>query len=185
MVEFLFALVRMAQRSAPEHVTVVTSRSEARTATRLNGRERAGTHGLAVGMLNASVGYMLRRAQLAVFADFGATLAELGLRPGQFAALTVIDRNRGVTQSEVCATLGIWRANFVAVIDGLEKRGLAQRISSPGDRRSKALELTSAGRELLERAAELQRAHEMRVCRRLGPGGREQLLRLLGQLGES
>ena len=117
------------------------------------------TRGLAVAMLNASLGYMLRRAQLAVFADFGAALAELRLRPGQFAALMVIDCNRGVTQSEVCETLGIWRANFVAIIDDLERRGLA-------------------------RAAELQRAHETRVCGRLGPGGREQLLRLLGQLAD-
>jgi DNA-binding MarR family transcriptional regulator len=163
----------------------VRSRAEASAATRaVNGREHPGTRGLALGMLNASVGYMLRRAQLAVFADFGATLAELDLRPGQFAALMVIDRNRGVTQSEVCATLGIWRTNFVAVIDDLERRGLARRVSSPGDRRSKALALTAAGEQMLQRAAELQRAHETRVGRRLGPGGREQLLRILGQLAE-
>ena len=55
--------------------------------------------GLDLEILNASVGYMLRRAQLAVFADFGETFAELNLRPGQFAALTVIDRNHGITQS--------------------------------------------------------------------------------------
>lgn len=148
----------------------------------LDGYERPGTDGLDVGMLNASIGYMLRRAQLAVFADFGAALGELQLRPGQFAALIVIDCNRGVTQSEVCETLGIWRANFVAVIDDLERRGLARRVSSTADRRSKALTLTAAGQRVLERATALQRAHETRVCRRLGPGGREHLLRLLGRL---
>ena len=133
-------------------------------------------------MLNASLGYMLRRAQLAVFADFGAALAELQLRPVQFAALIIIDSNRNVTQSEVCETLGIWRANFVAVIDDLERRGLARRVSSITDRRSKALALTAAGRRVLERAHELQRAHETRLCRRLGHGGRERLLQLLGRL---
>ena len=147
-----------------------------------NGHERPGKRGIAVGMLNASIGYMLRRAQLAVFADFGATLAEMQLRPGQFAALMVIGCNRGVTQSAVCESLGIWRANFVAVIDDLERRGLARRVSSSADRRSKALALTTAGQRVLERATDLQRAHESRVCRRLGPGGREELLRLLDQL---
>lgn len=137
---------------------------------------------LAIGVLSASLGYMLRRAQLAVFADLGAMLAELELRPGQFAALTVIGCNRGVTQSAVCESLGIWRANFVAVIDELEKRGLAQRVSSRADRRSKSLALTPAGQRVMERAAELQRTHEARIGRRLGPGGREDLLRLLGQL---
>ena len=80
----------------------------------------------------------------------------------------VIDCNRGVTQSEVCETLGIWRANFVAIIDDLEKRG-SRGVSSPADRRSKALALTPAGQRVLARAAELQRAHETRVCGRLGP----------------
>jgi DNA-binding MarR family transcriptional regulator len=135
-------------------------------------------------MLNASIGYMLRRAQLAVFADFGAALAELELRPQQFAALIVIDCNRGATQSEICETLGILRANFVALIDDLERRGLARRVSSIADRRSKALALTAAGQRVLERALKLQRVHETRVCRRLGPGGREQLLRLLGRLAD-
>lgn len=171
-----------------ENGTATLTRSRAETgaaALSHNGHERPGADGVAVGMLNASIGYMLRRAQLAVFADFGTTLADVQLRPGQFAALTVIGCNQGVTQSEVCETLGIWRANFVAVIDDLERRGLARRVSSAADRRSKALALTAAGRRALERATDLQRAHESRVCRRLGPGGREQLLRLLDQLASA
>jgi DNA-binding MarR family transcriptional regulator len=76
------------------------------------------------------------------------------------------------------------RANFVALIDDLERRGLARRVSSIADRRSKALALTAAGQRVLERALKLQRVHETRVCRRLGPGGREQLLRLLGRLAD-
>ena len=135
-----------------------------------------------IQLLNASVGYMLRRAQLAVFADFGETLAELGLRPAQFAVLTVLDHNPGLTQSEVCTALSIQHANFVSIIDGLEGRGLARRTSSATDRRSKSLSLTLAGRRVLERASELQRVHESRIGQRLGPGGRDQLLRLLERL---
>jgi DNA-binding MarR family transcriptional regulator len=140
--------------------------------------------GLDLEILNASVGYMLRRAQLTLFADFGETFAQLNLRPGQFAALTVIDRNHGMAQSGICAALGIQRSNFVTVIHDLERRGLVRRTSSAADRRSKALELTLAGRRVLERAEALQRIHEARVARRLGPGGREQLLRLLGRLAD-
>jgi DNA-binding MarR family transcriptional regulator len=135
-------------------------------------------------MLNASVGYMLRRAQLAVFADFLQSLPDVGLRSGQFAVLTVVARNPGVTQSEVCAALGIQRTNFVAVIDDLERRGLARRNSAAHDRRSNALTLTAAGRRVLARADALQRAHESRIGQRLGPGGREQLLRLLARIVE-
>ena len=143
---------------------------------------RADAHAVDIQLLNASVGYMLRRAQLAVFADFGETLAELGLRPAQFAVLTVLDHNPGLTQSEVCTALSIQHANFVSIIDGLEGRGLAKRTSSATDRRSKSLSLTLAGRRVLERASELQRVHESRIGQRLGPGGRDQLLRLLERL---
>ena len=125
---------------------------------------------------------MLRRAQLTVFADFGETMAEVGLRPVQFAVLTVLGHNPGVTQSDVSEALNIQRANFVAVIDDLERRGLAKRTSSITDRRSNSLTLTAAGRRVLDRATELQSVQELRIARRLGPGGREQLLRLLGRL---
>jgi DNA-binding MarR family transcriptional regulator len=161
----------------PRDVSTVATFADARP-------EAAGLTGLDLEILNASVGYMLRRAQLAVFADFGETFAELNLRPGQYAALTVIDRNHSITQTEVCAALGIQHSNFVTVIHDLERRGLVRRNSSAADRRSKALELTPAGRRVLDRAAGLQRIHEARIARRLGPGGREQLLRLLARLAD-
>ncbi len=138
-----------------------------------------------LGLLGDDLGYLLRRAQLSVFADFGETLAELDLRPGQFAVLTAIDHNPGVTQSDVCQLLGIQRPNFVAVIDDLEARGLARRTSSVADRRSNSLLLTAAGKRLLQRAVDLQREHENRLARRLGPGGRQTLLELLSRIANT
>jgi DNA-binding MarR family transcriptional regulator len=151
---------------------------------RWNGGEPAAS-ATDVDLLNRSVGYMLRRAQLAVFADFGESLAELGLRPAQFGVLSVLDRNPGITQSKVCSALGIQHANFVSIIGSLERRGLVQRTSSATDRRSKSLTLTAAGRRALGSASELQRLHEMRIGQRLGPGGRAQLLHLLERLVDS
>lgn len=138
-----------------------------------------------LGLLGDDMGYLLRRAQLAVFADFGETLAELQLRPGQFAVLIAIDHNPGVTQSDICQLLGIQRPNFVAVIDDLEARGLAKRMLSAADRRSNSLQLTAAGKRLLQRAMDLQREHESRLARRLGPGGRQALLELLSRIANT
>ncbi len=138
-----------------------------------------------LGLLRDDLGYLLRRAQLAVFADFGEKLAELQLRPGQFAVLIAIDNNPGVTQSDVCQLLGIQRPNFVAVIDDLEARGLARRTSSAADRRSNSLLLTAAGKRLLQRAVDLQREQENRLSQRLGPGGRQTLLALLSRLANT
>jgi DNA-binding MarR family transcriptional regulator len=137
-----------------------------------------------VKMLSSYVGYALRRAQSAVFADFIDTLAELKLRPGQFTVLIVIDQNPGTSQSHVSEALGIQKANFVATISDLVQRGYVVRHRSASDGRSYELELTPRGKRLLERAAELQKLHENRIAARLGARGREQLLELLARLAE-
>lgn len=135
-----------------------------------------------LGGLPGFVGYALRRAQMAVFDDFIRSLAAVDLRPAQFSVMLVIDRNPGLKQSQVSAALGIQRTNFVAMVDELEKRGLAQRAPVPGDRRSYALVLTDAGRALLREATALQAGQEARIAAALGPGGRETLLSLLAAL---
>ena len=135
-----------------------------------------------LGSLPAALGYLLRRAQVAVFADFITTLDGVGLRPGQYGALIVIQGNPGLSQRELCAALDIQEANFVPMMNGLVRRRLAQRRPSPADHRRYALHLTARGAALLRRARALQRSHESRLVARLGPRGRATLTRLLQAL---
>jgi DNA-binding MarR family transcriptional regulator len=132
--------------------------------------------------LNGYVGYALRRAQGVIFADFIHTLAELDLRPGQFAVLILIDQNPGTSQSSISSALGIQKANFVATIAELEDRGLVRRRKSESDGRTYSLGLTAKGRSVLRHAAELQSVHEARVVEQIGSEGRLQLLSLLERL---
>jgi DNA-binding MarR family transcriptional regulator len=138
--------------------------------------------GIDVGPLAGKVGYALRRAQLAVFDELITTFAELELRPAQYSVLVLLQHAPGLKQSDVAGALGIQRANFVALFDGLERRGLARRSPTPNDRRSYALYLTEAGAGVLARADRIDAELEARLDARLGPGGREQLLRLLGKV---
>ncbi len=135
-----------------------------------------------LGSLPAALGYLLRRAQVAVFADFIATLDGVGLRPGQYSVLIVIEGNPGLSQRELCAALDIQEANFVPMMNGLVRRGLAQRRPSPADHRRYALHLTARGAALLRRARALHRSHEARLVARLGTRGRAALTRLLQAL---
>ncbi len=138
-----------------------------------------------MGDLPETIGYMLRRAQLAVFDDFIRSLESVSLRPSLFSALLVIEHNPGLKQTEVGDALGIKRANFVALVDELEERGLARRSKVAADRRSYALELTNAGKACLRTAKELKGKHERRLVQQLGPGGREKLLALLRLLADA
>lgn len=135
-----------------------------------------------LGPLSGYVGYALRRAQLAVFDDFFHTFKDIGLRPAEFGLMVVLNHNPGLKQAEASAVLGIRTPNFVALVDGLERRGLAQRRKAENDRRSHALYLTPAGEALLKTVTVRQAEHEDRMTARLGNGGREQLLTLLEKL---
>ncbi len=138
---------------------------------------------LETGATTDIVGYRLRRAQLSVFQRFLSAFEALDLRPAEYSALALIGDNPGRKQTEIAEILGIKRANFVALINGLEGRGLTERRTAPGDRRANALYLTKEGERFLARARKVQDDFEADCIARLGgPKARDTLLELLGKL---
>jgi DNA-binding MarR family transcriptional regulator len=140
---------------------------------------------LDLGELPFLSGYMLRRAQFAAFNDFLRFFDDLGVRPVQYAVLTVIDRNPGLRQSQISEALGIKRANLVAILDALERRGLAKREAVATDRRSYALRLTDKGAALMKELRARSETHEKRLAAVIGEAGRQQLLKLLSGVIEA
>lgn len=134
-------------------------------------------------MMEDAVGYRLRRAQLAVFQHFNETFAVKGLRPTDFAVLLLLTRNQGSKQSEVAEALGIQRANFVAIVDGLEHKGFVERRKSDLDRRVQSLYITDAGLAYLNELMPIWQEHEERLLSQLGGiAARDQLIGLLKKL---
>jgi DNA-binding MarR family transcriptional regulator len=123
----------------------------------------AATPTIDYGPLDERSGYWLRRAQIAVFQDFFQTFRAFDIRPAQYSALTVIERNPGLTQTQVADALGIKKANFVAMIKELERRGLARRQAARNDRRSYGLFLTDPGAKLIRDMHAASADHEARV----------------------
>jgi len=103
-------------------------------------------------------GYLLQRASAAALADLNLRLAPLGLRHAGVAMLMLIEARPGITQSQAGRILDIQRANMVPFVARLEALGVIRRKRVDG--RSQALELTSRGRVLLERARRVVQAHE-------------------------
>lgn len=149
------------------------------------GGRRTNPASVDLGHLPGVIGYMLRRAQLAVFQEFARIYAPFGIRPAQYAVLTIIERNPGLKQKDVSEALGIKRANFVAMCDELEKLGLAARRQVATDRRSYALHLTKKGEALMKKLHAANEEHEARLIRRIGEEGRERLIPLLTALAAS
>jgi DNA-binding MarR family transcriptional regulator len=138
--------------------------------------------GLDLGHLHGLIGYVLRRAQVAVYQDFARTYARFDIRPVQYAVLTVIERNPGHKQTAVGAALGVKRANFVALCDELERRNLIVRRNIPNDRRSYALHLTPKGEALVKQLHEANAEHEARIAAALGGEDRDRFIKLLSAI---
>ena len=131
-----------------------------------------------LGHLPDLIGYSIRRAQIAVFRDFQQSFEKFRIRPIQYGVLTVIGANPGLKQSQVCAALGIKRANFVPLLNELERRKLAKRRSAK-DQRANALYLTSQGKQLMQELRRINKAHERKVAADLSGKERLDLIRLL------
>ncbi len=137
---------------------------------------------LSLGPLPHYTGYVLRRAQLALFEQFITVFKQLDLRPAQFSVLLLVDANPGRRQAEIAAALSIRQANLVGLIDGLDRRGLTRRKRLAADRRAYALTLTAKGAALLKKACALQAQFEERLESELGTSEHKRLIANLTKL---
>jgi DNA-binding MarR family transcriptional regulator len=145
-------------------------------------RRRAAPHRKtpALGLLPGLIGYQLRLAQRAIFADFAETVGESGVSPGLFGVLVVIGENPGLTQQALADAAHLDRSTVVTVIDKLEERGLVERHAV--DRRSNGLFLATKGATLLRTLKRKVARHERRVVRDLSARERAQLVALLQRI---
>ena len=74
---------------------------------------------------------------------------------------------------------------MVRLIDQLEQRGLVTRSADPTDRRRHRIELTPAGRDLLDAVIPTTREIEAAHLSALSPAERRTLARLLGRVLDS
>lgn len=133
-------------------------------------------------MLPDLIGYHVRLAQIAIFADFDDALSRWRLSPGLFALLVIIEANPGLRQTQLARAARLDRSTLVPALDKLEARGLVQRRATPEDRRSNALWLTDEAHGLLSAAKSAVDAHERHIARDLTREERSQLLDLLDRL---
>ena len=132
--------------------------------------------------LDGLLGYRLRRAQGAMHRDYMAAVSGLDLTQKQTATLWLIHGNRGVSQVEIAAALGMDRATMMSVVDRLEERSLVIRKRSTTDRRRQELYLSPAGQNILRKVKARIAKHEERVKSLFTPPELEALLAALQKI---
>ena len=126
----------------------------------------------------------LVRAADSVIARSHRHLTAANLSFSQFAVIEALYHLGPLSQKDIAAKILKSPRNITMVVDNLEKRDLVRRERNQGDRRSFSVQLTEAGRRLLEdifprHVASLK--HQMEI---LSPGELEELGRLCRILGK-
>jgi DNA-binding MarR family transcriptional regulator len=98
--------------------------------------------------------FELKRAHIETVKFGRRVLAAFGLTPARFDVLYAIAESR-MTQAAVRRLLGVARATISEMLGVLEKLGFITRARAEEDRRTWVVWLTTKGRAVLERAADV------------------------------
>lgn len=112
------------------------------------------------GDLDRNLGLRLRRAHGAVQRHFVEHFADLGLTQKQVSVLWLTGDHPDLAQADLAQALDMDRATTMALVHGLEKRGLVSRSPSRTDGRRIAFRLTEGGEALLTQAKAAIAEHE-------------------------
>jgi len=91
-----------------------------------------------------NVAFLLSQLGVHAAAQFAERIAELDLTPPQTGLIRLVASEPGLSQQAVAARLGMPASRLVALVDGLDERGVVERRRNPQDRRLHALHLTRA-----------------------------------------
>jgi MarR family transcriptional regulator, lower aerobic nicotinate degradation pathway regulator len=102
--------------------------------------------------LASAVGFLLSWNGRRIAHMFATGLEPLGLKPPHFGVLSLIAAQPGRSQHQIGERSMIDPSSMVAIVDELERLGLAERRLDPEDRRRRTVHLTRKGSRTLERA---------------------------------
>ena len=124
----------------------------------------------------------VQRAARSLARRFDEALRPFGLTNGQFSLLMSLNRPIPPPMGPVASLLAMDRTTLTAALKPLERRGLVKISPDPGDRRSRILQLTSEGQELLASAVPVWESTHGEVERLIPDGAPEALRRNLRAL---
>ena len=94
------------------------------------------------------VGYLVRDLHRAFSRALQQRIASHGVSMGQWFFLRALWDEDGLTQRELSQRVGMMEPTTVTALNGMERRGLVERVRNPHDRRKVNIYLTPKGRSL-------------------------------------
>lgn len=131
------------------------------------------------GILKGSVGPRVRLLRNVLSGRSITVSAPYGLPTGSLTVLALIAGNPGSSQNALARRAGMNKSALVGIVDELEKRGLAARERSAGDRRRNQVTVTAEGEAAMQTLFAAVTAEEAPVREALGAADMALLLALL------
>ena len=156
--------------------------ARANVAARKGARTKGKAEPVKFGPLAQWIGFNLRMAQESTFQAFSHLSKEIGENPGRFAALTLIGRNPGISQTALSRASGRDKSSLTPVLEDLVRRGLVARRRTDDDRRTYRLSLTADGDRALARLNKCAQRHERNLDRIIGMRDRKRFLQTLKRI---
>lgn len=132
--------------------------------------------------LERRLAYLLKRAFIDLEDLHREQLHPLGISGRELSVLFLLDAHEPESQQETAERLQVDRTTMVALLDGLEAKGLVARQADPADRRRNVVALTHKGRRTLERAVRASDEAEGRLLSALDDSEGRQLRSLLARV---
>jgi len=106
----------------------------------------------------ASAGYLANHMARLFANGLQQRIKPLGLAPAQFMTLLALWEKDGLTQRDLVARLDVEQATMANTLARMERDGLIERRSHPGDGRAQSVHLTAKALALREPATAAARA---------------------------
>jgi MarR family transcriptional regulator, temperature-dependent positive regulator of motility len=107
--------------------------------------------------------HLLHRAGQCATDIFQSEMAKGELTPRQFAVLSTVAQNEGLSQTDLVDLTGIDRSTLADIIRRMLKKGLLQRRRTKEDARAYAVRLTEDGRRMLKTAEPMAKRVDSRI----------------------
>ena len=128
------------------------------------------------------IAYHLRVAQEASFQAFKRRVGNADLKPGRYAILSIIAEHPGLTATDLSRACGRDKSTLTPALKDLSRRGFVVRERSSTDERSYIIDLTPAGKKLLQQLRVHARAHDQELNRIVGQENRAEFIATLRRI---
>ena len=128
------------------------------------------------GRLDRSPIHLLHRASQCAGDIFGMEIGATDITPRQYAVLTAVSLNEGLSRTDLVDLTGVDRSTLADIVRRMLKKGLLQRRRTKEDARAYAVKLTEEGWRVLRAAEPIIKRVDDRLLSVLTQKQRDQFL---------